>query len=181
MISLSASNKKVDTASQQKHPVCKNTPMSAKDMQKASVTALKDMCSGGTGSSQKEEWVGMMPGCRKKGLDHVLLRVLQCPTLWFPSPERKAQAMITEVMLQLCLASPCKVDSWCASKQTIMKDKSNLSSLMRPNGLTLWGSLSQHSKTLYSISYRQLPASAFSFLWKEGSFHPFPLQVPFIC
>lgn len=107
-----------------------------------------------------------MPGCRKKGLDHVLLRVLQCPTLWFPSPERKGQAMITEVMLQLCLASPCKVDLWCASKQTIMKDKSNLSSLMRPNGLTLWLSLPALKN---SIFYFLHAASSFSFqLFIEG-------------
>lgn len=46
--------------------------MSAKDVQKASITEKNYTRSSVTGRSQKKNELEMMPGCRKKGFDHVL-------------------------------------------------------------------------------------------------------------
>lgn len=107
----------------------------------------------------------MMPESRKKGFDHVL----QSLTLWFPSPERKEQAMITEVMPQVCLSSPCKVDSWCASKQTIIKSQTKLSSCMRPNGFKLCLCLPALKRSIFYF----LQAVAFQLSMEERIFSSF--------
>lgn len=97
-------------------------------MQKAStIPALTETCSGGTGCSHKEEWAGDVGG---KALNTCSPKFSSAWPFDFPAHDYRGDATAVP-------SSACK-DSLCARKQTVIKGKTKLSSLMRPNGLKLW-------------------------------------------